>query len=111
MTNYKLIGFFMALLFFTGCKKKNDTVTPELSASPSEINLPAGGGTADLTITGNAQWTIGNTASWLQLSKTSGNSGSSTIQLTSTSNETGSTRSVFLPVSSSNGQARRVKVS
>ena len=111
MSSYKLIGFLMAILFFIGCKKKNDTVAPELSASPSEINLPAGGGTADLTINGNAQWTISNAAPWLQLSKSSGNSGSNTIQLTSTSNETGSTRSIFLSVISSNGQARRVKVS
>ena len=111
MSSYKLIGFLMAILFFIGCKKKNDAVAPELSASPSEINLPAGGGTADLTINGNAQWTISNAAPWLQLSKSSGNSGSNTIQLTSTSNETGSTRSIFLSVISSNGQARRVKVS
>jgi aryl-phospho-beta-D-glucosidase BglC (GH1 family) len=106
-----MIGFLIAVLVFTGCRKKNDGVAPELSASPSEINLPAGGGTADLTIKGNAQWTISNAASWLQLSKSSGNSGSNTIQLTSTSNETGSTRSIFLSVNASNGQARRVKVS
>lgn len=106
-----MIGCLISVLVFTGCKKKNDAVTLELSASPSEINLPAEGGAADLTINGNAQWSISNLASWLQLSKSSGNSGSSSIQLTATSNETGSTRSTFLSVNSSNGQARRVKVS
>ena len=50
-----MIGFLIAALFFTGCKKK-DTVAPELSVSPSDINLPSEGGTADVTITGNAQW-------------------------------------------------------
>lgn len=109
MTSYKMIGFLMAILFFTGCKKK-DSVTPELTVAPSQITLPAEGGTADVTITGNAQWSISNLASWLQLTKTSGNSGSNTIQLTATSNETGATRSTFLSVNSSNGQARRVKV-
>ena len=108
---YSMIGCLISVLVFTGCKKKNDAVTLELSASPSEINLPAEGGAADLTINGNAQWSISNLASWLQLSKSSGNSGSSSIQLTATSNETGSTRSTFLSVNSSNGQARRVKVS
>ena len=93
-----MIGFLIAVLVFTGCKKKNDAVAPELSASPSEINVPAGGGTADLTINGNGNWTGSNGATWLQLSKTSGNSGSNTIQLTSTSNETGSTRSIFFSV-------------
>jgi aryl-phospho-beta-D-glucosidase BglC (GH1 family) len=110
MNNYRMIGFLMAILFVIGCKKK-DTVTPELSASPSEINLASEGATADLTINGNASWTISNLASWLQLSKSSGNSGSNTIQLTAGANETGASRSVFLSVNSSNGQARRVKVS
>ncbi len=106
---YTLIGFLAAVMLFTGCKKK-DSVTPELTVAPSQITLPSEGGAADVAISGNAQWTISNAASWLQLSKTSGNSGSNTIQLTSASNETGATRSIFLSVNSSNGQARRVKV-
>ena len=113
MTRLKtMVGFFIAVLVFTGCKKKNDTSAPELSASPSEITLPAGGGTADISINGNAQWTISNPASsWLQLSKTSGSSGSNTIQTTAGPNETGTSRSTILSVNSSNGQSRRVKVS
>ena len=106
-----MVGFLMVILFFIGCKKKNDAINPELSAAPSAINLPAEGGTADLTINGNAQWSISNLASWLQLSNTSGNSGSKTIQLTAASNETGASRSTILSVNSSNGQARRVSVS
>src|SRR5687768_7347824 len=111
MSSYRMIGFLMAILFFIGCKKKNDTVNPELSASPSEINLPAEGGTADLAINGNAQWSISNLALWLKFSKLSGNSGNNIIQLTAMPNQTGATRSIFLSVNSSNGQARRVKVS
>ncbi len=110
ITSYTMIGFLIAALFFTGCKKK-DTVTPELTVSPSQITLPAEGGTADLTINGNAQWSISNLASWLQLSNTSGKSGSNTIQLTAASNETGASRSTILSVNSSNGQVRRVNVS
>lgn len=110
--SYIMLEVVIAVLLITGCKKKEDAVVPQLSASPSEINLPAEGGTTDLNINGNAQWTISNPASsWLQLSKTSGNSGSSTIQLTATSNETGASRSTILSVNSSNGQARRVTVS
>ena len=102
----------MAVLFAASCHKKGDAVAPEeLSASPSEINLPAVAATADLTISGNSSWSVSNAASWLQLSKTSGNSGSSTIQLTAGSNETGSSRSVVLSVNASGGQARRVTVS
>ena len=106
-----MIGFLIAVLFFTSCHKK-DPVAQELSASPSTITLSAEGGTADITISGNAQWTISNPgSSWLQLSKTSGNSGSSTIKLTAGSNETGSSRTAILSVNSSNGQSRRVTVS
>ena len=106
-----LFSAILAILCFTGCKKKNDAINPELSAAPSAINLPAEGGTADLAINGNAQWSISSLASWLQLSNTSGNRGSNTIQLTAASNETGVSRSTILSVNSSNGQARRVDVS
>jgi endoglucanase len=107
----KIMRLLIAVLLFAGCKKKNDAVAPQLSTSPSEIILPAEGGKADLTIDGNANWTISNGASWLQISKTSGSSGSSTIQLTAGSNETGSNRSIIISVNSSNGQSRRVTVS
>ena len=111
MTSYKMIGFLIAALFFTGCKKK-DTIAPELTVSPSEVTLPSEGGAADVTINGNAQWSVNNSASsWLQLSQTSGNSGSVTIKLTALLNTTGASRSTVLSVNSSNGQARRVTVS
>jgi endoglucanase len=111
MDRFTTIGFLTAALFFIGCKKK-DTPPPELTVSPSTINLPAEGGTADLTINGNAQWSVSNPgSSWLQLSKSTGNSGSDVIKLTAALNGTGSTRSAILSVNSSNGQARRVTVS
>lgn len=108
---YTMLQFVFAVLLITGCKKKNDTVTPELSVSPAEIVFQAGGGTADITIDGNAQWTVSNQVSWLQLSKTSGSSGNNTIQLTATSNETGTSRTTYLSVDDANKQARRIKVS
>jgi len=111
MSRHTTIGFLIAGLFVLGCKKK-DTPAPELTVSPSEITLSAEGGTADVTVNGNAQWTVSNPgSSWLQLSKSTGNSGSDVVKLTAALNGTGSTRSTFLSVNSSNGQARRVKVS
>jgi endoglucanase len=110
-TIFTAIGFLIAALFFMGCKKK-DTVTPELTVSSSQITLPAEGGTADVAITGNAQWTVSNPgSSWLQLNQASGNSGTATIKLTAAVNGTGSTRSAILSINSSNGQSRRVTVS
>lgn len=107
----KVMGLLIAVLFFTSCHKKGNSPAPELSVSPSAVNFPAGGGTAELTIKGNTQWSINNPASWLQLNKTSGSSDSSTIQLTASSNETGVSRSAVLTVNAENGQARRVTVS
>jgi hypothetical protein len=43
ISQIKIVGALMAVLLFIGCKKKNDAVNPELSVSPSEINLPAEG--------------------------------------------------------------------
>jgi endoglucanase len=107
----KMIGLLITVLFFTNCHKKGESPAPELSVSPSAIDLPEEGGTAELTIKGNAQWSVSNAASWLQLNKTAGNSGSSTIQLTAGSNGTGARRSTVLTVNAENGQARRVTVS
>jgi aryl-phospho-beta-D-glucosidase BglC (GH1 family) len=107
---YSILGLLLVVLLYADCRKK-DAAAPELSASPSEIVLPADGGTASLTIQGNAKWTISNLATWLYLSKSSGNSGSDSLQLTASANETGASRSVFLSVDGANGQARRVKVS
>ncbi len=110
MASYRMVELLMSILFFIGCKK-NDAINPDLSASPTTIDFSAEGGTADLSISGNAQWSISNLASWLQLSNTSGNSGDNTIQLKAASNETGVSRSTILSINSSNGQARRVNVS
>ena len=104
------IGFVMAVLIFTGCRKK-ETIAAELSVSSSEVVFSAEGNTADLTITGNAQWSINNNASWVQISKVTGNIGSTAIKLTAAVNTTGATRSGIIAVTSTNGQSRRVTVS
>ncbi|WP_205513601.1 cellulase family glycosylhydrolase [Longitalea arenae] len=105
------LRLLIAVLFISSCQKKANPVAPELSAAPSQINLPAAGGTADLTITGNADWSISNAALWLQLNKSSGNNGSSTVKLTAGFNGTGASRSAVLTVTAQNGQARSVRVS
>lgn len=108
---YMLMGFISAMLLCTGCSKNKEGADPVLSVSPSEIVLPAAGGTAEISINSNAQWTLSNFALWLLSDMSSGNSGNSTIQLTAASNESGATRSTYLSVDAANGQARRVRVS
>jgi endoglucanase len=52
-----------------------------------------------------------NPATWLQISQSSGSSGTATVKITSNANTSGATRSAILNVSADNGQARRIVVS
>ena len=108
---YAILVFLIVIISSVSCKNKGD-IEPQLSVSTTEISSPAEGGTLEITLTCNDKWSIGNSAfSWLQLSQTSGNSGSNTIQLTIALNSTGSIRSTVLVVTSTNGEARRITVS
>jgi endoglucanase len=108
----EVVAFFILVATLASCKKK-DSVQAELTVTPTTITFTGAGGAMDLSVTCNAQWSVSNPiSSWLQLSQTSGNSGSSTIRLTTVGqNGTGSTRSGVLVINSSNGQSRRVTVS
>jgi len=89
-----------------------DDAEPLLDVSTTSVSLPADGGSSDITVTSSDRWIIANSASsWLHLSLSSGNSGSTEIQLTADPNSTGSTRSSILNVSLLNGQARQISVS
>lgn len=105
------LGFLIAILSLISCKKK-DGVAAQLSVTPATVYFPAEGGTSDITVTCNAQWTVSNPAtSWLQISQATGNSGSATIKLTTVANVTGATRAGIVEISAANGQVRRVMVS
>ena len=110
--SFKILIYLITVISLLSCKKTKNP-SPELAVNQSAIAFTPEGGTEDLSFTCNADWSIDNPAySWLQLSTTSGNSGSSVIHLTTLSeNATGASRSGILFISSSNGQARRVIVS
>jgi endoglucanase len=105
-----LISLFVVGSLFSCKKTKNPD--PQLTVSASTIAFEGDGGTQDITIISNADWSVSNPAfSWLQLSATSGKGGSTVIHVIATSpNGTGATQSAMLEISSSNGQARRVTV-
>ncbi|MBL0739576.1 cellulase family glycosylhydrolase [Chryseolinea lacunae] len=107
---FQFLVFFITIVFFISCKK--DDVTPELTVTPLELALDAEGDTSEFSIATNDRWTITNAAdTWLELSQTSGNSGSTTIKITVNRNSTGSLRSSVLTINSNNGQARRLSIS
>lgn len=105
------LGFLIAIISLISCKKK-DGVEAQLSVTPATVSFPAEGGTSDITVTCNAQWSVNNPAAdWLQISQVAGNSGSATIKLTTVANGTGASRAGIVEISAENGQVRRVMVS
>jgi len=109
---FKSVVFLATILTVFACKKTS-TPSPQLTVSASTIAFAPDGGSQDVTITSNADWTVSNPAlSWLQISTTSGKSGTTVIHVAAASaNGTGATQSVILTISASNGQARRITVS
>lgn len=115
--SFRILVFLITVISFFSCKKKNDP-TPEqqpaaqLTISAPSVNFTADGGSQQVTITSNANWTLNNTASsWLQVNTTSGKSGSTVIYLSTISqNATGANLSDILYVKSSNGQSKKLIV-
>jgi endoglucanase len=109
--SFTILIALIAVISLYSCKKTKNAA-PELTVTQSAIAFTPEGGTQDLSFTSSSDWEISNPVySWLQLSTTSGNSGSTVIHVTTLSeNTTGATRSGTLYLSASNGQARRVKV-
>ena len=109
---FKIFVSLIWIAALSSCKKGSN-VTPVLAVSSSTVSFAAAGGSQDISVTSNADWNVSNPiVSWLQLSTTSGNSGSTVIHLTTLSqNATGAIRSGVLAVNSSNGESRKVTVS
>jgi len=108
---YKIVLLLIVTGFSVSCSK-NDDEAPQLSVSAKTVSFEPDGGTSEeINIEANSTWSVSNSAtSWLQLTKTSGNSGATAIQFTALINETGLTRSVILTVEAANGQARRITI-
>ncbi|MEO6524267.1 MAG: cellulase family glycosylhydrolase [Mucilaginibacter sp.] len=110
--SFNILIFLITVISLSSCKKSNNP-DPELTVSASTITFRGEGGTQDISISANADWSISNPVySWLQISTTSGSSGSTVIHLTTLSQNTAAaSRSGIVYISSSNGQGRRLIVS
>ncbi len=109
--NKTILTAILWVITLISCASSND-MESSLNVLPSLVSLPAEKSTSEISLNSNDRWSIVNSASsWLQLSKTSGSSGSAKIQLTAELNDTGSTRSAILDVFTKNGQLRRISVS
>src|SRR5688500_10419363 len=98
---YKLLGFFIAIAFFTFCKKKDTDaiVTPQLSVSSTEELFTANGGVSEVTVSTNAKWSISNSASWCTATAST-TEGNGKVSLNVQSNPSATERSSVISVSS-----------
>jgi len=107
---YKIALLLVVTIFSVSCSN-NDDEAPELSVSVKTVSFePEGGTSEEITIEANSAWSISNSASWLQLTETTGNGEATVITLTALSNGTTLSRSAIVTVEADNGQARRIMV-
>ena len=71
-----------------------------LSISPGAITLPAEGGSQNVTVTSNMDWTISSDADWLNYSPKSDVAGNRTVSISATGNYSGAVRSAILTFTS-----------
>lgn len=112
-SSYKILALLITIVMCTiSCSSGGDGEDPKLLVSETTVSFePKGGTSEEIAIEANSTWSVSNSAtSWLQLSKASGNDGTTTTTLIAASNETGFTRSVVLTVTADNGLAKRITV-
>lgn len=106
---YKLLLLLIVAGSLSFCSNSGDE-EPQLSVSVKSVSFESNGGSSEeIIIDANSTWSMSNSAtSWLQLSKSSGDKGTTAVTFTASANETGFSRSVVLTVEAKNGQARRI---
>lgn len=103
-----------ACLLWTSCGGSDDSDdTPEISKDfinvPPSAEIYWGGGTQEISISSNCNWTITNNSNWLAVTPTSG-SNSQVISITAGKNETGSERVGVLTIKGGNAPQRTMTV-
>ncbi len=107
---FRYVVVLTTIITLLACKKAKNP-TPELTISASSLTFTSDGGSQDITITSNSDWNVNGPSSWLQLSATSGKSGSTVIHVTTLSpNATGATRSDILSINSTSGEEKILTV-
>ena len=97
---HNFLAVVIAVILFASCHKK-DAIAAKLSVSSSEELFTSGGGTSEVTVSSNTNWSINNSISWLTTTASTSN-GNGKISLSVQSNPTTSERSVVLSVTTGN---------
>src|SRR5688572_28125678 len=85
-----VLTILLAITFVFACKEDDEApllsvsgpdITTPIGGGTPEINISEMGGTSEITITCNENWSISNPVAWLMISEITGNSGTTTIEL------------------------------
>lgn len=105
-----LAAIFSAAIVFTSCdpgqKGPEQKDSAMVAVNPSSIDIPAEGGSANVTITTNCSWTAEPDADWLNISlKRGGASNSGAVAEVSAMKNSGAERTATITVSGANGNS------
>ncbi|WP_281299147.1 cellulase family glycosylhydrolase [Flavobacterium limnophilum] len=115
----KIFVAILCLVFMVIWSCSSDGATPEgkptsktLTVDPNSIEFLSTGNSVSVTVTSTADtWTISSSdTSWIQLSKSSGNLGSSLVSITSLANTGTTVRSATITVSSNQAPSVQITV-
>lgn len=95
----RLLLWAVVFIFFAACGKKD--VTPELSVAPTELLFNADGGTNEVNVTSNTQWTVASNTPWCSTS-TPSSSGNGKIVLFIQPNTNSAERMAVISVTAGN---------
>ena len=88
---------FVVLAFFSGCGQEKSATEDYLSLSVDEISIQTDGGSQNVTVSSNTNWSVTSNAEWCDCSPKSGVMGTGkNVSITATANNTGSPRSAEL---------------
>ena len=109
---HKYVGLLVMVVSFLACEKK-DTTVPKVSLSAPEVLFTVAGGTSEVTINTNTSWSIKSydKHDWLQISQTTGGSGSTTLKITAPENKAFADRGATLLITTDDGAPIQVAVS
>ena len=90
-------GLVFSLLLLFSCE--GGKISTSLGLTPSAVNIPAAGGSAQVAFTAMAEWTASTAVDWIHLSQEEGESGDILLEITVDPNPSTSPRSSSISVS------------
>ncbi|MBX2889286.1 MAG: fibronectin type III domain-containing protein [Saprospiraceae bacterium] len=82
-------------------------VVPEMTLVPAVVNFPADGGSQELVLTTNCDWSAANVPAWLTVTPPSGGADTVTLTIAAAANDSVAGRTVTLNFTGCNGQIVR----